>query len=166
MNHSVMSLPAPAWLRELSDARAAYQELLGWPVSVQVGRHQLVLAIGSALAAVTMPAALGERVRAQLGIAILSAPVVANSEEMRWTFLAKSDAPVGPAVVAELAEAGVVVVPEGSYVVVPTELEPASSGVTRWIEEPRPVHLLPPLHAVVAQTRRLTYGGLRLKQPA
>lgn len=106
--------PAPGWLRELVDARASYQERLGWPVSVQVGQRNLVVATGGVLAAVAMPAALGSRVRAQLGIAILSAPIVANADGTRWTFLAKPDRPVRDSVAEDLSAAQVRVVPTGS----------------------------------------------------
>ncbi|HEV2784087.1 MAG TPA: hypothetical protein VGX25_32265 [Actinophytocola sp.] len=160
MKLSVTPKPAPGWLRELADARATYQELLGWPVSVQVGRRSLVVAVGSALAAVAMPAALGARVRAQLGISILSAPIVANPDGTRWTFLARPDEPVRPAVVEDLAAAGVRVAPEGSYVVLPTTLDRSSGPAERWIDEPRPNRILPPLHAIIALARRLTYREL------
>jgi hypothetical protein len=159
MTHVTTSRPAPAWLRELVDARAAYQERVGWPVSVQVGQRNLVVATGQELAAVEMPARLGSRVRAQLGISILSGPIVSNEDGTRWTFLAKPDRPVRDSVAEDLSAAQVRVLPPGTFVVVPTAMEPTSDAVLRWIEgPPRPNHALPPLHAVVGQARRLTYS--------
>lgn len=150
--------PAPDWLRELADARATYEELLGWPVSVQVGARKLVVATGSVLAAVAMPAQLGAQVRAQLDISILSAPIVANADGTRWTFLAKPDMPVGESVAQDLAAAQVLVAPPGTFVVVPTALNPSGNQTVRWVEGPRPNHAPPPLHAVLGQARRLTYN--------
>jgi hypothetical protein len=49
MSQLMKSLPAPGWLRDLVDATAAYQELLGWPVSVRVGQRNLVVAVGRVL---------------------------------------------------------------------------------------------------------------------
>src|SRR3954470_24362526 len=60
---TTMTQPAPEWLRELAAARAHYEELFGWTVSVQVGQRQLVVALGDSLDAITMPAELGERVQ-------------------------------------------------------------------------------------------------------
>jgi hypothetical protein len=155
------SNPAPAWLRELADARATYQELFGWPVSVQVGRRALVVATGKELVAVAMPAALGARVRAQLEISILSAPILANPDDTRWTFLARPIGPVRPSVAQDLAAADVAVAPPGSYVIVPTELSSTAEPVEHWIQRPQPRQALPPLHAVIALVRRLTYHGIR-----
>src|SRR2546428_2624978 len=80
--------PAPVWLRELATARASYQELLGWPVSMQISQRNLVVEVGAALVAASMPAGLGARVRAQLGMSFVSAPIIANRDGTRWTFLA------------------------------------------------------------------------------
>jgi hypothetical protein len=161
MKLSVTPTPAPDWLRELADARATYQELFGWPVSVQVGRRSLVVAVGPALTAVAMPADLGARVRAQLDISILSAPIVANPDGTRWTFLARPDLPVRSSVVEDLAASWVRVAPAGSYVVLPTTLGPSVGQTERWIDGPRPNQILPPLHAVIALARRLTYRRLQ-----
>ena len=49
MTLSITNRPAPAWLTELAHGRATYEELLGWPVSVQVGDRLLIVAIGQAV---------------------------------------------------------------------------------------------------------------------
>lgn len=41
--------PVPEWLRELTAARTYYEELLGWPVRVQVQRRRLTIPVGTAL---------------------------------------------------------------------------------------------------------------------
>src|SRR6266536_2906710 len=83
MTISITNRPAPAWLRELAHGRDIYEELLGWPVSVQVGKRVLIVAIGQALDAVSMPAGLGALVRAELGIALLSGPTTSWRPEPR-----------------------------------------------------------------------------------
>ena len=129
--------PAPGWLRQLADAKAAYQELFGWPVSVAVGERNLVVALGRVVDAVTMPAVLGAKVLAQLGVPV---PVVANSEGTRWTFFAKPAAPI----VDDLSE--VDLAPAGSYAVIPPEMGD-------WVEKPRPNRVLPSADAVVDAAR-------------
>jgi hypothetical protein len=159
---SIMSLtktsaPAPAWLRNLATARASYQELLGWPVSMQVSQQNLVVEVGSALVAVAMPAGLGARVRAQLGVSFISAAIIANAEGTRWTFLAAPGTATRPPSAEELLSVGVQFAPHGSYVVIPTSLKMSAGRVERWIDCPHPNRALPPVCAVAELARRLTY---------
>jgi hypothetical protein len=147
-----MTQPAPEWLRKLYAARAHYEELFGWPVSVQVGQRQLVVALGQALDAITMPADLGEKVQGQLGIAMLSGPVIAPSDGERWTFLTQGANTMPGEVVDGLGDHTVRHAAAGAYAVVPTE---AGAGGWRWINEPRPHQMLPSAYAVVATARRL-----------
>jgi hypothetical protein len=63
MTTTLTSQPAPAWLRDLAEARARYEEFLGWPLSIQVGSRDLALVVGARIGAVSMPARLGARVR-------------------------------------------------------------------------------------------------------
>jgi hypothetical protein len=158
MTVSMTPMPAPAWLRELASARASYQELLGWPVSVQVGQRNLVVAIGEILHAIAMPAGLGARVAAQSRISILPAPVIANADGTRWTFLAKADRPIRASVADDLSAARVTFAPPGSYVVIPATMGPSTGRVERWIEAPQPNRALPPSCAIVGLARRLIYG--------
>jgi hypothetical protein len=149
--------PAPAWLRELATARASYQELLGWPVSMQISQRNLVVEVGPALLAATMPAGLGARVRAQLGMSFVSAPIIANRDGTRWTFLAAPGHAERPPEAEELLATGVNFAPRGSYVVIPTSLSMASGRVERWIDCPHPNKALPPVCDIGALARRLTY---------
>lgn len=149
---TTMTQPAPEWLRELAAARAHYEELFGWPVSVQVGQRQLVVALGSALDAITMPAELGERVQGQLGIAMLSGPVIAHPDGNRWTFLTQGANTIPGEIVDGLGDHDVRHAAAGSYTVVPTTI---AAGGWRWVNEPRPHQMLPSAYAVVATARRL-----------
>ena len=156
MTISITNRPAPAWLRELAHGRDTYEELLGWPVSVQVGKRVLIVAIGQVLDAVTMPAALGVQVRAELSIAMLSGPIVADPDGKRWTFLTKPLDRLRPATAADLSPERVEVVPHGGYAVVPTNPDTLVGATWRWIEPPSPGRALPPAYAVIGLTRRLT----------
>lgn len=156
MTISITNRPAPAWLRELAHARATYEELLGWPVSVQVGTRVLTMAIGQTLDAVSMPANLGAQVRGELGIAMLSGPVVADPDGKRWTFLTKPLDRLRPNIAADLSHVQVEVVPHGSHVVLPTDPHTQSGQLWRWIDPPSPGRSLPPAYAVIGMTRRLT----------
>ncbi len=156
MTTSITNRPAPAWLRELAHGRASYEELLGWPVSVQVGNRVLIVAIGQTVDAVTMPAGLGAMVRSELGIAMLNGPVLADPEGRRWTFLTKPLQTLRPTITADLSHAHVDFAPHGSHVVIPTDPHCCSGSLWRWIEEPSPARALPPAYAVIGVTRRLT----------
>lgn len=156
---SITNRPAPWWLRELAHGRADYEELLGWPVSVRVGDRVLVVAIGSSVAALTMPAALGAAVRAQLRLAMQNGPVLTDPDGRMWTFLTKPVECLRTGVATELARSGVRLAPRGSHVVVPTAPTPRPVPVGtawRWLEPPAPARPLPPAYPVIAVTRRLT----------
>jgi hypothetical protein len=89
----------------------------------------------------------------------MSAPIVANADGTRWTFLAKSGSSVRPRVADDLAGSGVHLSPWGSYIVIPIDLTASTGRVERWIEAPQPNRPLPQACSIVALTRRLTYGG-------
>lgn len=156
MTISITNRPAPSWLRELAHGRAAYEELLGWPVSVQVGGRVLNIAIGQTVDAVTMPAGLGAMVRNELGIAMLCGPVIADPDGSRWTFLTKPLDTLRPNITADLSDAQVDLAPHGGHVVIPNAPHICTGKLWRWIERPSPARALPPAYAVIAVTRRLT----------
>jgi len=159
MTTTITNRPAPWWLRELAHGRAAYEELLGWPVSVQVGNRVLIVSISSSIAALTMPAALGAAVREELTVALQDGPVLTDPEGSRWTFLTRPAECLRPGVATELAKVQVNLAPRGGHVVVPTAptMGPAPVGTAwRWIEAPSPGRPLPPAYPVIAVTRRLT----------
>lgn len=152
-----MNQPAPQWLRELANGRAAYEELLGWPVTVRVSSRELILRLDGSVSAMSMPAALGTVVRKELGVALQYAPTLADPDSLKWTFLTRPPEELRGEVAAELAQAGVTFVPAGGHVVVPTS--PAGHAVIRtrrWIDPPVPGRALPPAYPVIAVTRRLT----------
>jgi hypothetical protein len=148
--------PAPTWLRELADGRANYEELLGWPVSLNVRQGTLVVAVGPVVGAVSMPAALGARALHELQIAMLCGPVVADPGGTQWTFLTRPVADVRSAVVAELAHMQVHLVRCGGHVTIPLSVSLSDGSSWRWVERPVPNRPLPPTSAVVCVSRRLT----------
>jgi hypothetical protein len=159
MTVSIMTGRAPEWLRELSDGQANYTELLGWPVSMQVGSRNLTVAVGEVLDAVSMPAGLGVRVRDELGIAMLSGPVFADPDGRRWTFLTKPISTIRPGVAADLSALQVYLAPHGTFVVIPISNTTCAGRRWRWIERPVSSRALPPAYAVIALARRLTRDG-------
>jgi hypothetical protein len=96
-----------------------------------------------------MPASLASQVQAQLGIAMLTGPVIANPDGTRWTFLTQ---PAPPDLVIDLPG----VQHAGTHTVIPTD----GTG-WQWINEPRPMRALPSVHAVVATARRILAAQMR-----
>lgn len=156
--------PAPDWLRELATARTRYEELLGWPVCMDVQSRCVAVSVGTVLDAVTMPTTLGEKVRAELGFAMAAGPVATDPEGDRWTFLtqpaaARRDIP------AELRELEVHAAPHGTPVVIPTRLEHADDRGWRWVELPYPRQSLPQWSVVLGATRRIAAGLAEICRP-
>jgi hypothetical protein len=138
-------------LRALSAARTWYEERFGWPVTVEVATARLVMELGERVDAVAMSKPLGLRVLAELRIAMLAGPVLADATARWWMFLTQPAAGIGwPA--KQLRGLDVHPVPRGSRVVVPSEI----SETLRWpwIERPCALHRLPPWPAVIATARR------------
>jgi hypothetical protein len=162
MTSSLTPLPAPAWLRDLTESRARYEELLGWPVSVQVGRRDLVLIAGGTVGAVGMPARLGARVRQELNISLLSGPIVADPGGSWWTFLTRPVGVLRPDVTHDLTAVRVRIAPRGACVEIPSDLTETRLRSWRWVERPRPNRPLPPGAAVISMVRRLTYDDGQL----
>jgi hypothetical protein len=157
MSASITNQPAPQWLRDLAHGRAAYEELFGWPIQVQVSDRALLLAAGSSVSAMTMPINLGTLVRKELGLAMQPAPVFSDPDGLKWTFLTRPPEELRGGVCAELSAADVAFAPHGSAVVVPTS--PSERPVIRarqWIDSPVPGQALPAAYPVIAVTRRLT----------
>ena|ERR1700754_2406617 len=146
------SRPAPDWLRDLMTARAHYEERFGWPVAVQIAERRLAVGLGTLLDAITMPAALGTQVQAQLGIAMLAGPVVGLADGGEWTFLTQPVAPMSPTFLAHLAAHGVRYAGPGAYTVIPAS---PSDKDWQWISEPRHNQVPPSPFAVAATVRRV-----------
>lgn len=148
-------------LRRLAEARTHYEERLGWPVTIDVRPGRLLMLTGPKADVITMPAVLGRPVLADLRIAMLAGPVVADPTGQWWMFFTEpvrdGHAELADELNDELSTLDVAHVPTGTYVVVPTNLEGANTWP--WIEHPKPGRPLPPWPAVVATARR---NGSRL----
>ncbi|MGH3981023.1 MAG: hypothetical protein ACRDRZ_18840 [Pseudonocardiaceae bacterium] len=158
MNTLIGAPGAPAWLHEVATARTRYEELLGWPVSIDVERRRLMVPVGTVLDAVTMPAALGRTVLAELRIAILAGPVTADPAGHWWTFLIQPAAAAGTDLPAELRRLKVRPTPRGGHAIVPIQLAHHGDGGWRWVQPPRPRQSLPPRSVVLGATRRVAAG--------
>ncbi|WP_020663616.1 hypothetical protein [Amycolatopsis benzoatilytica] len=145
---------APQWLRDLAAARTQYEELLGWPVTIDVTPRRLAVAVGQALDAVTMPATLGASVLAELQISMLAGPVIADpGGGTWWTFLTAPAARSRPDLPAELHARKVHLTPRGAHVIVPKHIGDGESS--QWISPPQPHRDLPPWSVVIGATRRV-----------
>ncbi|GLZ28212.1 hypothetical protein Lesp02_04020 [Lentzea sp. NBRC 105346] len=146
-------------LRELSDAKAQYEELHGWRTSVDVGHQRLVLPVGEEMDAVTMPLRLAEAAAVHLRIAMLAGPMMAAPGGQWLTFLTAPATASRPDLPVELRRARVQLVPRGGQVVIPTSSEAGHDlRVWRWVEPPQPRRALPPWPAVIAAARRAVSG--------
>jgi hypothetical protein len=142
--------PAPDWLRNLVGARTHYEENLGWPVSIEVESHRVVIEAGSVLDAVVMPVEVARPVLLELRIALQAGPVITAPGVDSWTFLTAPAAAIHPALPAELGDVHVRGLSAGTRVTLPSE-----TGSPYWIEPPRRRHCLPPWPVVVGATRRV-----------
>lgn len=143
-------------LRRLAEARTNYEERLGWPVTIDVKPGRLLMLTGPIADVITMPAALGRLVLADLRIAMLSGPVVADPTGLWWMFFTepvrdRQDELAGE-LADELTRLEVAHVPSGTYVVIPTNLD--GPNTWPWMEHPKPSRPMPPWQAVVATARR------------
>jgi hypothetical protein len=139
----------------MAQGRASYEELLGWPVSLQVRTRSLLVAVGHVLDAVSMPAALGVSVKNELGLRFSAAPIIADSDGARWTFLTKPVRAMRPEFVSGLAAWQVDLAPLGSHVTIPVSIAYSTSEACRWIQRPIPHYALPPARDVVETARRV-----------
>lgn len=155
MNPLTATHPAPDWLRELATARTSYEELLGWPVCMNVQSRCVAVPVGRVLDTITMPATLGEKVRVELGFPMPAGPVAEDPGGDRWTFLTQPTAAARRDIPAELCELEVHAAPHGAHVVIPTRLDGAGEREWRWVELPHPRQSLPPWSAVLGATRRI-----------
>lgn len=149
---------APHWLRELTSAQTYYIEQWGWPVDVEVRQHRLTVAVGDILDAITMPAALGRSVLADLKVAMLAGPIVAGPSTDRWTFFTQPTQVSQTVVPPDPRLAWVRLLPRGGRVVLPTDNNHPDENLGEawsWIRPPQYPRVLPASAAVVATARRV-----------
>jgi hypothetical protein len=144
--------PDLSLLRELATARTYYEERFGWPVTIEVDPGRLLMAVGELADAVVMPRPLGWRVLTDLRIALLAGPVLADTTGQWWMFLTRPAAISVPKEHTDLRCLEVYLVPGGSRVVVPSEIDEKNGWP--WLERPRALSQLPPWPAVIATARR------------
>ena len=158
MNPLTATHPAPDWLRELATARTRYEELLGWPVCMDVLSQCVAVPVGTVLDTVTMPAILAQKVRVELGFTMPAGPVAADPDGDWWTFLTEPATAARHDIPAELRELEVHTARHGAHVVIPTRLDGTDDRGWRWVELPHPHQSLPPWSAVLGATHRIAAG--------
>lgn len=141
--------PTPDWLRNLVGARNHYEEDLGWPATIEIEPHRVVIATGGVLDAVVMPLEVAEPVLLDLRIALLAGPVITAPGTHTWTFLT-TPAMSRSVVPSELAAVRVRGLAASTRIALPCE-----TGSPYWIEPPRRRHCLPPWPSVVGAARRV-----------
>lgn len=164
---------APAWLLELAMARSDYEELLGWPVELQITARRLTIPAGRSFDAVFIPVRLGAPVQRQLRVVSQDGPVIAGPRRGWLTFLTKLSASAEPLLPTDLDHAGVSLVRRGKPVVLPAAPEISDAGEVRWFSPPRP-RRMPAWPVVLGVCRRVISGldfgqtpsGLRKQQAA
>jgi hypothetical protein len=144
---------AQVWLRELAAARTAYEQRLGWPVSLDVTARCLTLGAGQIVDALTVPTPLAKQAQAELEVMMLAGPVIASPDGGTWTFLTAlaTDAPHVP---PDLDVAGVHAALRGTCLVLPPDLTATRPEGWHWIAAPPGRRPLPPWSVVVGATRR------------
>ncbi|WP_285748180.1 hypothetical protein [Lentzea sp. NBRC 105346] len=139
-------------LRDLSDVKARYEEMLGWRVALDVSHRRLFLPVGRDLGAITMPAHMAVVVTAQLRVAVMAGPVIVSPGGRWHTFL--TTGAKGPNFPLVLRQARVQFLPTGGQVIVPNTLD-ARCDPTGWCwaDPPRPYCVLPSWSAVVVAAK-------------
>lgn len=122
------------------------------PTSIDAGTGCALLKVGE-IAAITMPGALGVRVRDALRARrVTSVPIVLHTCSRRWTFLLTPDIPFDDHDLnAEMYRASVTVAPYGAAIALPTPAD-TSEGYRVWKELPSDAFL--PSAAVVIEVIR------------
>ncbi|MDQ3576906.1 MAG: hypothetical protein M3443_04750 [Actinomycetota bacterium] len=144
---------AQVWLRELAAARTAYEERLGWPVSMEVTARCLTLGAGQIVDALTVPTPLAAQAQTELEVMMLAGPVIASPDGGSWTLLTDLATDV-PHVPPDLDAAGVHAARRGEWLVLPPDLTAALQEGWHWIAPPPGRLPLPPWSVVVGATRR------------
>lgn len=139
--------PAPDWLRNLVGARNHYEENLGWPATIDVEPHRVVIATGSVLDAVVMPVGVAEAVLLELRIALQAGPVISTPGVDQWTFLT-APAPVRPAALPATRSAKA----EPAHPAQSAKADPAQPARSAKTEPARPV--------IPAELRAMRVHGL------
>jgi hypothetical protein len=134
-----------------------YDDRLGLPVVVGARRPAPVA--GEPGDAISMPAAFGALVLAELEIMMLAGPVVADADGS-WTFPTGPANTLSPAVPADLLALGVRLLPPGTRVV-----RPSSDG-SSWIVPPAAGREPAIWSVVVGAARRVADRARRTSPPA
>ncbi|MBB5913802.1 hypothetical protein BJY24_002669 [Nocardia transvalensis] len=118
---------------------------------------RIMLEVG-AVGAITVPAALGGRMRARLAAGPPRGPIIGHPRSSRWTFL--TDPAAGPgdqAVTAELLRLGASLPLPGTHIVLPSPTD-ERTGYRVWIDPPDG-DFRPGLAEVVAAVRECRING-------
>ncbi|MET7991760.1 hypothetical protein ABZU76_12695 [Amycolatopsis sp. NPDC005232] len=145
---SVQIVGSPASAGDTAARRCEYYRLqCGLPVRL-VEDNRIVLRLGGALGAVTMPAELGDDVGRSLLLRSAAAPAIVHPGGKRWTFLTGPGSATLDHVQA-LVPLGLSVVGDGAWVVLPS---PETEALGMWVWARGSAWTEPPAQATVLAT--------------
>ncbi|MER7451893.1 DNA-directed RNA polymerase subunit beta [Nocardia beijingensis] len=123
-------------LADTPTARCAYyRHTCDLPAGVHPEIGRIVLRAGF-VGAITMPAALGQKVRDDLvHRRIAVGPIISHVRSKRWTFLTRPDLPDDVRLFAELFRLNVSIVPSGGEIALPSPAA-ADADYRHWIVPP------------------------------
>lgn len=150
-------------LLALADARAAYEQRLGWTITIDRRARRITLATGSGMSAITMPESLGGAVVHGLISSLQPAAVLTDGHGTWLTFLTQAR-PINATLPADLDRVRVRVLPAQTPIVLPIPGRISTTG-PRWVVPPGRSAELPPWAVVVALTRRALLSRERARQP-
>lgn len=126
-----------------------YREINHLPAVVDPVSKCILLHVGAAYGAVTMPVELGERVQQRLRATGIEGPVVAHPRAHSWTFLTGPSRYDHPTIrSAEMFRRYITVAGAGSQIVLPSPHD-ENTGYRIWVQAPQGAAKRPPQSAVL-----------------
>ncbi|MGW4770372.1 DNA-directed RNA polymerase subunit beta [Nocardia sp. NPDC004278] len=113
-----------------------YQQTCGLAAEVDPAMGRITVRAGS-VSAVTMPADLGQMVKAHMQIRQqATGPIISHPRSRRWTFIVRPDLPDDVPLFSELFRLNVTVARSGAQIALPSPAD-WQAGLRVWIELPR-----------------------------
>ncbi|MGK8512615.1 DNA-directed RNA polymerase subunit beta [Nocardia asiatica] len=117
-------------------SRCRFYRQCGLPAAVQPELGRIIVPAGR-VGAITMPARLGQEVKALMQVRRSSVgPIISHPRSRRWTYLVRPDLPDEVSLFAELFRLDVSVARGGAQIVLPSPAD-RSPGLRVWVEPPR-----------------------------
>lgn len=122
-----------SWRGDLGSAARVFVDQLGWPVTIDAERRQLMLRVGDSVDVLVLPGELASTAAVELRLPGMNAPVSASPDSRWWAFYTALARRRSPEVPTDLRGARVHAIPRGGQHIVP----PAGCE-DLWPRPPRP----------------------------